>query len=359
MKKLTKEFNKIFDSKRLMLLGIVLLIVSGVVTTFIINKHPEYDDNFYNITVIVFTYVISFGVFSYITITLHLNKNRYSSTKNIIMILFKLILANIFAFIVSAILLISFFQYGVNLITFLFTGWTNLLLGVLLGIVLFIFYNFYEKQKEKEINLIRLEEEKTRAELLSLHARINPHFLFNSLNSIASLVYSDQEATENMIENLSELMRYTLNSAKKEQVTIKEEIDIVKKYLYIEKIRFNERLNFSITIDKDTENFLIPPLLIQPIIENSIKHCISKFRDGGTITVNSIIKNGLLEISITDAGKKSSTKLSNIGTVTGTGFGFEYIEKRLKIMYSDKFTIKRKQNQDGFKVKIEILIRNK
>ena len=155
----------------------------------------------------------------------------------------------------------------------------NLLLSIIFGSIAVLYFTLKgnaermaSELKEKELNEERLTRLKMKAELEALQAKINPHFLFNTLNSIASLISENPKAAETTIEKLSELFRYTLKDADKSTVTIGEELEIVRTYLEIEKVRFGDRLQYTINYDGSVLDLQIPALLIQPLVENSIKH---------------------------------------------------------------------------------------
>src|SRR5208283_4826976 len=155
----------------------------------------------------------------------------------------------------------------------------NFVLACLFGTIAVIYFTLKAKVermaaqlKEKELNEERLTRTTMEAELQALQAKINPHFLFNTLNSIASLISENPKAAESTVEKLSEFFRYTLKSAEKNLVSVAEELDIVRTYLEIEKVRFGERLQYDITCGDDVRDFMIPALIIEPLVENSIKH---------------------------------------------------------------------------------------
>jgi two-component system LytT family sensor kinase len=181
--------------------------------------------------------------------------------------------------------------------------------------------------REKEINEERLERLKTRAELDALQAKINPHFLFNTLNSIASLIPEDPAAAESTVEKLSELFRYTLQRSGNSTVKLSEELEIVRSYLEIEKVRFGDRLKFDIRSDESLNDFQIPPLLIQPLVENSIKHGIASETGGGSVEVDARRDGVSCLITVTDSGKGIAS------TGDDAGFGLKSIRERLNLVY--------------------------
>jgi len=208
------------------------------------------------------------------------------------------------------------------------------------------YFHFYRKLKQKKINELRLEERRVRAELSSLQFKINPHFLFNSLSSISELINFDQESARKMLQNISNLLRYTLRTAKNEFVHLDEEIIMVRKYLEIEKIRFGKRLDFNIDIPETLSNMLIPPLLIQPLVENSIKLGLSNRLEGGFISISAYEKiPGRVTIIVEDNGvsKEGESKPE------GNGIGLSSVKDRLNLVYGNDQSFKIEKD-NGFKV---------
>ena len=190
------------------------------------------------------------------------------------------------------------------------------------------------KLREKEVNEERLEGLRTRAELDALQAKINPHFLFNTLNSIASLISENPAVAESTVEKLSELFRYTLQRSGNNTVRLSEEMEIVRSYLEIEKVRFGDRLRFEIRADESLNDFRIPPLLIQPLVENSIKHGIATEPLGGSVDVEASRRGNTCIVSVTDSGKGFSA------TGEDPGFGLKSIRERLNLVYGGRASLR-------------------
>lgn len=171
-----------------------------------------------------------------------------------------------------------------------------------------------EKQVEEERSF------KEQIELKMYASKINPHFLFNTLDMIISLT-PDPEKTEHTLLDLSDLLRYSVRVSEKEQVTVGEELEIVRKYLSIQKQRFEERLDYSISVN--VEAFL-PPMLIQPIVENCIKHNIN-LEKNVSITIEAVLIKNVLTLSITDSCRKLEEKMLK------KGHGLEITKKRVEI----------------------------
>lgn len=128
------------------------------------------------------------------------------------------------------------------------------------------------KLNEKELEVARLQQLKTRAELDALHSKINPHFLYNALNSIADLSITDGQKARRMTIALADLFRYSINYGDNNYSTVKEEVEMATVYLQIEKIRFEDKLNFSLQVDEELNYYLVPRFVLQPIVENAVKH---------------------------------------------------------------------------------------
>lgn len=222
-------------------------------------------------------------------------------------------------------------------------------------------HKFESDKKKKEVALakskaellrlktVELEKDKAEAELISLQSRINPHFLFNSLNTIMSLVRTSPEDAETVAENLSELLRYTLLVAKRKLVLLSEEFELIGQYLLIEKVRFGSRLNYQIDLPQKLSAVKIPPLLIQPLAENAIKYSIAPALNGGTLKISAKSVNKFIELTISSTLSKQSVSKINLGT----GFGLEYVKKRLELAYKKKNLLKVRV-KDLFEVIIKI-----
>ena len=182
---------------------------------------------------------------------------------------------------------------------------------------------------ENETKLANLRELKVKAELKSLQSQINPHFLYNSLNSIASLAPIDPQKTQKMAHSLSDLFKYSINRKDKKTSTVYDEVEMVKTYLDIEKIRFGDRLQFTVAVDQDLENREIPLFLIQPLVENAVKHGISKNEGVGTIGLKISKEQNEITISVSDNGPHFPEGLLS-------GHGLQTVFDLLRLTYGDK-----------------------
>lgn len=193
-----------------------------------------------------------------------------------------------------------------------------------------IYYMYKIMQRNQAILEEKLEAEKLAktSELELLKSQLNPHFLFNALNSIKALVLLDTEKSRDAIIKLSEILRFSLNYEKSKFITIREEIEEVNKYLALEKIRFGDRLEYSITIPPDLLDKNIAPAMLLTLAENAIKHGINHLPDGGLITITGRTEEGNIKIFVTNSGQ--------IINQNSNGIGLKNILRRLNNLYSTK-----------------------
>ena len=199
---------------------------------------------------------------------------------------------------------------------------------------------YYEDLQEKlkiESELQNLVKE---AELTALKSQINPHFLFNSLNSISSLTITQPDDAQEMVIKLSDFLRYSLSHDKNEKTSLADEIDNLNRYLDIEKVRFGKRLNFVSKVSDDCLNIKIPNMILQPLIENSIKHGVYNSSEEVLIELNCKIAGDFVQIEINNDYDPEATKKK------GQGIGLSNIRKRLQLIY---------QRQDLLEIKAEKL----
>jgi two-component system, LytTR family, sensor kinase len=163
-------------------------------------------------------------------------------------------------------------------------------------------YRYYGRYMSSELRLERLEHSFAEARLNSLRMQLDPHFLFNALNTISSHVERDPKLTRRMIEHLGDLLRLSLESKDKQEVPLAEEMAFLEHYLAIQKIRFGDQLRFETQIDAEVRFALVPAFFIQPLVENAIRHGISRRASGGTVTVKATPADGRLRVSILDNG---------------------------------------------------------
>jgi signal transduction histidine kinase len=225
--------------------------------------------------------------------------------------------------------------------------------------------NFFLKIEEQNDRLIRLENQATSAQLAMLRYQLNPHFLFNTLNSISTLVLLRQSEPANaMLTRLSSFLRYTLVNEPTGRVTVAQEVATLKLYLDIERMRFEERLRTTFRIEPASEEALLPSLLLQPLVENAIKYAVSPQESGAEITIATQLVGPLLRITVSDTGPglqsdEDDNRLSGVtfdgGEMVSTGVGLGNIRDRLAQAYgADHRFDTYEPAEGGFAVVIEI-----
>ncbi len=219
-------------------------------------------------------------------------------------------------------------------ISFLMIGWIVLLSWI---------WNSILSQKETESRKSDTESLAREAELTSLRQQLQPHFLFNSLNSISALVVSKPDEARRMIQQLSDFLRGTLKKDEEKMVSLREELDHLKLYLEIEKVRFGHRLNVTIENEEEHKHFLLPPLLLQPIVENAIKFGLYDTIDTVTIRIFIKAENTNLIVGIENPFDPSTSQPR-----TGAGFGLSSIQRKLWLLFSRTDLLETKSNGTVF-----------
>ncbi len=213
----------------------------------------------------------------------------------------------------------------------LFLSSFNALWIILIWNLIYYIYHFVESNRRQQLDTFRLEAMVKSLELKTIKSHINPHFIFNSLNSIRALVDENPQRARKAITELSNILRSSMQAEKMETVPLKQELDIVKDYLALEHMRFEERLQIEMDIDEDTLNQPIPPMMLQTLVENAIKHGISKQINGGLIRIISDFKKNHHELVVQNSGKLNGVDLRN-----EEGFGIKSTQDRLNLLYQGK-----------------------
>ena len=253
------------------------------------------------------------------------------------------------------------------------TSFAQLLIGVfyldltLLGAWSALYYaiNFFLQVEEQNDQLMRLESQATSSQLAMLRYQLNPHFLFNTLNSISTLVLLKQTEPANaMLSRLSSFLRYTLVNEPTGRVTVAQEVETLKLYLDIELMRFEERLRTTFNIDPASEPALLPSLLLQPLVENAIKYAVTPQESGAEITVSTQLVGQNLRITVSDTGPGlqsggGGNRVSGVsfdgGEPVSTGVGLANIRDRLTQAYGQQHRFETLHPPEGgFAVVIEI-----
>jgi len=205
--------------------------------------------------------------------------------------------------------------------------------------VLYFIYNYFERYNRS----LKLEASIREIELNNLKAQLNPHFIFNALNSIRALVDENPGKSKEAINQLANILRNSLSTGKRGLTTFEDELRIVKDYLGLESIRFEERLKTEFEIDPESRDFLVPPLMIQTLVENGIKHGISKLTSGGVISMKATVEDDRLTIQVRNSGQYVN------GSSGGSeGLGLENTRQRLRLIYGDRASFRILTESDTF-----------
>jgi sensor histidine kinase YesM len=216
-------------------------------------------------------------------------------------------------------------------------------LFVVITIMLFNYIN------QVKLNQLQLESNLRESQLNTLKGQINPHFMFNSLNNIRGLILEDAGRARDMITRLSEMLRYSLTKNDVNTILIKEELQTVDNYIEISKIQFEERLTFNIQVATNVLNLQIPPMIIQMLVENAVKHGIGKIKDGGEVSLIIETEGDHLNIIVQNSGTLTIDE-------TTTRLGLENIKKRLSLIFGERagFTLVEKTNFVEAKITIPL-----
>jgi sensor histidine kinase YesM len=215
---------------------------------------------------------------------------------------------------------------------------------LLLVLIMLRLYHNMQSLREKTEQSLRLQSMLKESELQALRWQINPHFLFNSLNSISSLTMSDAEKARNMIIKLSELLRYSLKKDMDAMTTLQSELQHLKLYTDIEQIRFGERLHFDSITPDECMDAKLPFLILQPLIENAIKHGVYSTERDCTVQLRTQCSSNLLEVFVENSYDAEGRNTS------GTNTGIANTKERMKLIYSDESLCKFRDNGENYLV---------
>lgn len=212
------------------------------------------------------------------------------------------------------------------------------------GVVVFVgwfcvyfIYHAFERLRRMQMEQFRLATSVKEAELRALKSQVNPHFLFNSLNSLRALIDEDAPRARESVTRLANMLRYSLQSGQQETVPLEEEIRIVEDYLALELIRHEDRLRVSWSVSDDARALSVPPMLLQTLVENAVKYGISTRREGGEITIAAALEGEDLHIRVSNPGDLAtppSAAASKAGS--STGVGLRNASERLQLLFGDR-----------------------
>jgi len=213
-------------------------------------------------------------------------------------------------------------------------------------------FNYYQKYRERELQTSQLEARLAQSRLQVLKMQLHPHFLFNTLNAISELIHHDADAADRMLNDLSDLLRMSFQNLEVQEVSLKQELEFLRKYLEIEQMRFRDRLHVVVDVGPDIFDAQVPNMILQPLVENAIKHGIGPRANGGRIDIGALRTNGHLQVTVCDDG----IGLPETGlTRPPEGVGLSNTRRRLKHLYGKDHRFDLEQNGGGgVRVKLEI-----
>lgn len=218
-------------------------------------------------------------------------------------------------------------------------------------------WTYHKRFHERELQNAELKRELTEARLSALRMQLNPHFLFNTLHAVSALIHDNPEGADRVVARLSELLRLSLDQSRPQEVPLTEELNFLERYLEIEQTRFAERLKIDKQVDSEAEQALVPFLILQPLVENAIRHGIEPRAEAGHLGISAQRKNGTLELRVTDNGVGLGSTACPAAT---EGIGLSNTRSRLQHLYGKQFRFELTDGQEGgLEARIEIPFRTR
>lgn len=213
----------------------------------------------------------------------------------------------------------------------------------------------FRRARERELRASRLEARLAEARLRALKMQLHPHFLFNTLHAISTLMHRDVDAADRMLARLSDLLRMTLDNAGTQEVRLKEELDFLEQYLDIERTRLGDRLTVDVDVDPGTLDAGVPNLLLQPLVENAVRHGVAPRAEQGWIGIRTRLHDGYVEITIEDDGPGLAPEDTTRSTQPGSGVGIANCRARLEQLYGERGRLElREAPRGGLLVSVRI-----
>jgi two-component system, LytTR family, sensor kinase len=245
-----------------------------------------------------------------------------------------------------------FVSFSENVFSFYFMVGVIVYFAVLLGTQA---VDFARRFRDSQLHASRLESELAKARLRALRAQLQPHFLFNTLHAISALVVKDPEAADRMIADLSDLLRLALEDVEQDEVTVRRELELVERYLSIERMRFADRLTVRLSIGPETLDARVPSLILQPLVENAMRHGASRREGPSWIEIRSGSENGRLSLGVRDGGEEPAPSAA---PPLREGIGFRAMRARLEELYAGEHSFEYGAGTDGvFSVRVTIPMR--
>ena len=217
-------------------------------------------------------------------------------------------------------------------------SWINAAIMIVGWLCLYFFYHLFDRFNRLEIERLRLGTSVKEAELRALKAQVNPHFIFNSLNSVRALIDEDPARARQSVTQLANLLRYSLQSGQLETVPFEDELRMVNDYLALEQVRHEERLQVRLDVAPDTLSLPVPPMLLQTLVENAVKYGISSRPEGGEIAIIARRESDSLRLQVTNPGELATATARS--RVSSTGVGLRNAAERLQLLFGESASLR-------------------
>lgn len=234
-----------------------------------------------------------------------------------------------------------------ELVRFIY-GAVNGMWIMILWSLLYFGYHIADSYRRSEIERVHLQATLKEAELRALKSQINPHFIFNALNSLRALIQEDPPRARQSVTQLANLLRYSLQSGQLETVPFEDELRVVNDYLALEQVRHEERLRLRLDIDPSALQFSLPPMLLQTLVENAVKYGISKLPEGGEVAIIARCENDELILQVTNPGALPDGDSRH--PMSSTGLGLRNAAERLRLLCGERASLKLSARDDGLVV---------
>jgi sensor histidine kinase YesM len=326
---------------------VISLLINAVVNTVIavILTAIGFGKNF--ITTLIFSQCIGMSVYLANLAAFRLFKTVTRSSRQVIMIVAAVIMGAVVGTVLGA-LANGFSPLQLMKEYSAFFGQVVLIALLFGAIVSYIFISL-AKLSEEKIKRLDMGKNAVETELKFLQSQMEPHFLFNTLSTILSLMDTDREKAKRMLESFTSFLRASFLTARHRTITLGQEMDVVKNYLEVVSVRMGDRLRYSIEVPEDLRSFPVPPLLVQPLVENAVKHGLEPSVRGGELALRALRDNDVVRIIVADSG------LGINGKGAGNNVGLGNIRKRLELMYGDRGRLFLEENKpSGVKVVVEM-----
>ncbi len=326
----------------------------ALIQTFGYHLYNDLDTLSYNRTMIFFLEALSFLLVTHIFRTILIKSGWLALNFRALIprIAFSLVIMGLAVYFLREIGSIPFSEFVPEVVFDPMAILGNTIINMFVALLWCVFYLIYHYFERYNLSLKR-QAEMNEIELNNLKSQLNPHFIFNALNSIRALVDEDPKKSKNAITQLSMILRSTLVSDQNRLSNFEEELRTVKNYLGLESIRYEERLKVHYDIDPASSKFQVPPLMLQTLVENGIKHGISQLKEGGEIGIKTKVENDTLHILIRNSGQLRNRNGSR--KRKKSGLGLINTQRRLSLIYGDRahFDIK---NDNGGMVCTELVL---